>query len=213
MPANLSKLAAASRGAALGVLAAALASCATVPAPLQGQFAAVTPRDAVNAGGSGQAVRWGGEIIKVEPKSDQTCFEILARPLDDSARPTTRDPSGGRFIACRSGFYDPEEFQRGRDLTVVGQISGSERGKVGDFDYTYPRVAADAIYLWPKRPLYVNTPYYDPWYGDPFWWGMGPYWGPYWGGPIIVHPRHAHPTSAPAQPQPQPAPAPRPSKG
>lgn len=205
---------AAARCAALALLAAALAACATVPAPLQGQFAAVTPRDAAQSGARGEAVRWGGDIIKVEPKAGETCFEILARPLDSQARPTSRDPSGGRFIACRSGFYDPEEFQRGRDITVVGQLSGNERGKVGEFDYTYPRVAADAIYLWPKRPMYVRNayPYYDPWWGDPFWWG--PYWGPYWGGPVIVHPHHPHPHGAPApRPSLTPAPAPRPSKG
>jgi len=61
--------------------------------------------------------------------------------------------------------------------------------------------AADAIYLWPKRPDYV--PYYNPWYGDPFWWG-GPYWGPYWGGGywgggVIVRP-HASVSAPPLNP-------------
>jgi len=182
---------------AIVVLAAGLASCASVPTPLQGQFASVTPRDAATSGGSGEAVRWGGEIIKVEPKTDQTCFEILARQLDATARPVARDPSGGRFIACRNGFYDPEDFARGRELTVTGRLGGVERGKVGEFDYTYPRVAADTIYLWPKRSMYARYPYYDPWYGDPFWWGAGPYWGPYWGGPIIVRPRPIAPPPPP----------------
>ncbi|GAA0719920.1 Slp family lipoprotein [Dokdonella soli] len=171
---------------AIVLLAAGLASCATVPTPLQGQFSAAMPRDTANAG-SGQTVRWGGEIIKVEPKTDATCFEILARQLDDSARPRSSDASGGRFIACRNGFYDPEEFQRGRDLTIVGRVTGTDRGKVGEFDYSYPHVAADAIYLWPKRPLYVRTPYYDPWmYGFGPYWGYGPYWGPYWGGGTVI---------------------------
>lgn len=182
---------------AIATFAAGLASCATVPTPLQGQFASATPRDAATAGGSGEAVRWGGEIIKVEPKADQTCFEILARELDATARPVSRDPSGGRFIACRGGFYDPEDFGRGRDLTVTGHVDGVERRKVGEFDYTYPRVAADTIYLWPKRTMYARSPYYDPWYGDPFWWGAGPYWGPYWGGPIIVRPRTITPPPPP----------------
>lgn len=191
---------------AIVLLAAGLASCATVPVPLQGQFAAATPRDATGAGG--QTVRWGGEIIKVEPKTDSTCFEILSRRLDDSARPVASDPNGGRFIACRSGFYDPEEFQRGRDLTVIGRVTGTDRGKVGDFDYAYPHVAADTIYLWPKRPLYIRQPYYyDPWlygpYGGP--WGYGPYWGGYWGwGPSVIirdHPRPP-PVTRPAAPPP-----------
>ncbi|MDR2013310.1 MAG: Slp family lipoprotein [Rhodanobacter sp.] len=166
---------------AIILLAAGLTSCATVPAPLQGQFAPVTPRDTASAGATGQPVRWGGEIIKVDPKKDATCFEILGRKLDDTARPRLRTPSDGRFIACHMGFYDPEEFARGRELTIVGRITGTEQGKVGDFDYTYPRVAADTIYLWPKR-LPVQPYYYDPWfYGPGPYWGYGPYWGPYWG--------------------------------
>jgi len=176
---------------AIVALAGLLGACATVPAPLQGQFAPVTPRDAAASGGQGEAVRWGGEIINVDPRPEQTCFEILARELDSSARPVSRDPSDGRFLACRNGFYDPEEFKQGRHITVVGKLNGTEVGKVGQFDYTYPRVAADAIYLWPKRS-YANYPYpyYDPW----MWGGYGPYWGPYWGGfwggPTVIVRRH-----------------------
>jgi outer membrane lipoprotein len=173
--------------AAAGVLAGALGACATIPAPLQGQFPPVTPRDAVASGGGGsEAVRWGGEIINVDTRASQTCFEILGRPLDSIARPVTKDPSGGRFLACRNGFYDPEEFKQGRELTVVGHLDGTDKAKVGDYDYTYPRVAADTVYLWPERPLYVASPYYDPWWGPG--WGWGPYWGPYCcGATIIVH--------------------------
>jgi len=183
----------------IALLAAGLASCATVPAPLQGQYAATTPRD---ARADGQQIRWGGEIIKVEPMQDTTCFEILARDLDASARPTGRDASQGRFMACHAGFYDPEEFDRGREITVVGQVSGTDHGKVGQFDYAYPHVNASAVYLWPKRPLYVRSPYYyDPWlYGyGPGWGYFGPGWG-YWGPPVIIRDR---------RPDPPPAPAPR----
>ena len=59
-------------------------------------------------------------------------------------------------------------------------------------------MAADAIYLWPKRPLYVNTPYYDPWmygYGGP--WGWGPYWGPFWGGGTVIIRDHSSPPPKP----------------
>lgn len=171
---------------AMALTASLLASCATIPTPLQGQFSATTPKDHAAVGT--QAVRWGGEIIKVDPKRDSTCFEVLARELDASARPLSRDPSDGRFIACRSGFYDPEVFERGRELTVVGHLTGTEHGKVGDFDYAYPHVDADAIYLWPKRVAYARSPYYDPWmvgYGGGFGWG--PYWGgPFWGGGTII---------------------------
>lgn len=184
---------------AIALLTAGLTSCATVPAPLQGQFSPTGPREAVKSGGSGEAVRWGGEIIKVEPKADSTCFEILQRELDATARPRSRDVSDGRFIACRSGFYDPQVFERGRDLTVVGHITGIDHGKVGEFDYAYPHVAADTIYLWPHRPIRVQSPYYDPWmygYGG-FGFGYGPFWGPYWGGPTVIIRERAHSSTPP----------------
>lgn len=174
----------------IALLGAGLASCATVPKPLQGQFAASSPADGARGGQTGQTVRWGGEIIKVDPKADTTCFEILGRPLGDSARPVARDTSEGRFLACRAGFYDPEVFRRGREVTVVGTVDGTQTGRVGEYDYVYPRVAATTIYLWPERTARVVGAYdpffYDPWYRGG-WGPWGPYgYGPYWGVPPVV---------------------------
>ncbi|MGH8121485.1 MAG: Slp family lipoprotein [Rudaea sp.] len=158
-----------------------LAGCATVPAQLAGDnFAAVTPQQAAAQSAGDQHVRWGGEIIKVEPRADTTCFEILSRDLYADARPNRRDHSEGRFIACKKGFLDPAVYAKGRDITVVGAVNGSVRHKVGGYDYTFAKVDADEVYMWPKR---VARPagYYDPLWGpyppyDPFW---GPGWG--WG--------------------------------
>lgn len=176
------------------LIAASLGGCATVPAPLQGSYATSSPRDTV---GSGQAVRWGGEIIRVDPKNDATCFEVLAHDLDDQARPRRHDEaSRGRFIACASGFYDPEEYDRGRDVTFVGALDGTELGKVGEFDYTYPRVKASQVYLWPRRLPPTRTGYYDPWFGG---FGAGWYgpWGPYWNSPPIIIRQVPHPHPRP----------------
>lgn len=196
--------------AATVLLASLLGACATVPTPLQGTFAKTTPRDAVTQSET-QPVRWGGQIIKVEPKADATCFEIIARTLDMAARPErAKDGSNGRFIACHAGFYDPEEYTRGRDITVVGNLVGTEHGKVGEYDYTYPRVEATSIYLWAKRPLYTASPYYDPWLTGPGWggyYGFGWGWGPYWAAPpIIIRERGGHHPPPPSRPAPPPPP-------
>ena len=54
--------------AAIALLA--LGGCATVPAPIAGKdFAEVTPQQAAQQNAHGTRVRWGGEIINVDPKS------------------------------------------------------------------------------------------------------------------------------------------------
>jgi outer membrane lipoprotein len=186
--------------------AALLAGCASVPAPLAGNdFVATTPQQVVATNATGQRVRWGGEIVRVEPRADRTCFEILSRELYADARPMRRDKSDGRFIACKQGFFDPAVYTAGREMTVVGAVDGSERHKVGEYDYTYAKVDAAEVYMWPKRSAYppgYYDPFWNPCWSDPFW---GPYWagcgrfgwGGYWGGPpvVIVRPNPAPKTA------------------
>ncbi|MBD8879623.1 MULTISPECIES: Slp family lipoprotein [Rhodanobacter] len=176
---------------------ALLGGCATMPQPLQGNYANVTSTSVQQGSAGGTRVRWGGEIIKTEPGAQETCFYILARPLDEQARPELGNASEGqgRFVACHSGFYDPEVFTRGREMTVTGTINGTVSKKVGEYSYPYPRVEADVVYLWPKRQAYVGAPY-PPGFYDPYWgpwgpWGYGPYWG--WGGPRVIVVRPAPP--------------------
>ena len=167
-------------------LALALASCATVPKPLQGEFVSGIPTG--DALAEGAPVRWGGEVISVEPGAEGTCFQILSRELNAEARPRQygSNESGGRFLACHKGFFDPAIYPEGTDLTITGNLAGYETRKIGDFDLSMPRVAANTVYLWPDRP---EWPYdyhygYGPYWGyyDPFWWGFYPRVGVYYGG-------------------------------
>ena len=137
---------------ALPVFAALLlAGCVTAPKPLQGTYAPLQPADVARSGATGDMVRWGGRIVRVDPLAAQSCFEIVGVRLGPDGRPQERDQSEGRFIACRGGFYDPEVFQPGREITITGTVTGFETRKVGDYDYRYPSVAAEVIYLWPER--------------------------------------------------------------
>lgn len=181
------------------VSALALGGCATIPQPLQGEYPPVSLETARSGTASTARVRWGGEIIETQPREQQTCFFVLAEPLDSQARPEGGGDSLGRFVACKQGFYDPEVFAKGRELTVTGTLAGTIQHKIGEFDYTYPKVEADNVYLWPRRPLYVQRPY-DPWgaWGpcDPFWspWGCGWGYGPwYYPQRVIVVPRRPPP--------------------
>ncbi|MBS0192979.1 MAG: Slp family lipoprotein [Proteobacteria bacterium] len=154
-------------------LALAVVGCASVPKPLQGQFAGIAPNAAQDA--TGQAVRWGGTIAAVESGATETCFQLVGRPLNDETRPMLgRDRTQGRFLACRAGFYEPQVFKIGRSVTVTGHVAGYETRRVGEYDYRQPKVAADVIYLWPKterrRVMYAYDPFYAPYPWGPWWW-------------------------------------------
>jgi outer membrane lipoprotein len=154
-------------------------ACARPPAPID--IAPLTPvsvAEAQRGDLSGVVVRWGGTIVSATVSSE-TCFEIVSRPLDAAARPLLTDETDGRFIACIKGFYDPTIYAPGRQLTVVGTLAKSTMGKIGEREYNFPKVAADALFLWPERRQ-PQVVYYPVWFGGPpypyVWWGAWPYW-------------------------------------
>jgi outer membrane lipoprotein len=145
------------------LVALPLAGCVTVPAPLQGDYAAVLPAAAADRGAPGERVRWGGQLVAVHNEAAQSCFEIVGKALAVDGRPLVRDRRDGRFIASRAGFYDTAVFTAGREITLAGTVTGFETRRIDDYDYRYPRVAADVIYLWPERrdrDLIVERPWY-----------------------------------------------------
>ncbi len=173
----------------LPIVSACIASaCARPPRQLAGVFAEITVAQAQQGNGIGQTVRWGGRIVATTPGKDETCFEVVSRPLNSEPRPRRTDESDGRFIACATGFYDPAVFSQKRELTVVGTLQPATVGKVGEYEYHYPHVAVEKVVLWPRRKR-ETLRYYDSWY-DPLWysyWGPWPYgpwrYAPYWGPP------------------------------
>lgn len=158
------------RLAVLATATALLAACASQPQPLQGAFAEISPRDAVTTDSTGAMVRWGGRIVDVEPQPNRTCFEMISTRLSVTGRPYwASDDVGGRFIACRTGFYDPALFEKNREVTFTGRVAGYENRRIGGYDYRFPRVEADVVYLWPVRERVdvVTRPAPWPWWG---WW-------------------------------------------
>lgn len=129
----------------------AMSGCVTAPKPLLGEYSRLKPTEASQQKPTGARVRWGGRIVQTHPQAAQTCFEIVGIPTDGQARPIAADRSDGRFLACRGGFYDPEVFKPGREVTITGTLDGFDAGHIGDYAYDYPRVAADVVYLWPER--------------------------------------------------------------
>ena len=148
--------------------ALALAGCAIAPKPETNlPLSAITPEAAREGTHTGERVRWGGVIVDVEPRQNETCFEVSSRPLDESGRPLDTDRNFGRFIACSKEFYDPAVYLPKREVSIVGTVASTVDGKVGERDYRFPKLKSEDIYLWPEVRRYYR-PYYDPFY-DPFW--------------------------------------------
>lgn len=148
--------------------ASLLSACATAPTPLRGEFAQVTPEQIAGSGqAASQRVRWGGTILSLKNSEQNSCFEVLSRPLRGNARPKAGDEAQGRFLACFAGFKDPKVFAPGRDVTVVGRVEAIEPVKVDEFEYRYPKLAGSDVYLWPEEQdrdtVYFVEPF--PFYG------------------------------------------------
>ncbi|MBX2886976.1 MAG: Slp family lipoprotein [Granulosicoccus sp.] len=118
-------------------------------------------------------IRWGGTIARLENVADQiTEVEVVSRPLRGNGRPLHNDQSEGRFIAVFERFLDPQIVTVGRDITVVGSLSGRKEGRVGDSSYVFPLVAVKEFTYWKKLRPQRHFPHWNErryWYDDPFW--------------------------------------------
>ena len=139
------------RGAVAALVAVALSGCVTVPDAIKGT--SPTPQQdlarVMNAPQLyvGREARFGGKVIDVKNEQGKTRLEIAAVPLDSAARPVLGEPSRGRIYADVSGFLDPVDF-RGQLVTVVGPITGTADGKVGDTPYKYMVMQANGYKRW-----------------------------------------------------------------
>lgn len=123
----------------------------------------------------GRLVVWGGEIIDtVNQKDGTTQVEVFQKPLGLRGEPKNTTYSEGRFLILADQYLDPYVFQKGRKVTVAGEIVGEKTKPLGEMEYRYPLLTSKQIYLWPEY-YYRPFPYYyyDPWWDDPyFWWGF-----------------------------------------
>ncbi len=124
----------------------------------------------------GKPIRWGGRIVAIENKSNDTWIEILNQELDEEGRPQRTDQSFGRFLASAGGFLDPAVYRARRQVTVYGVLEPPVNRAIGERPYTYPMVRAQKVFLWPDYgEQWRNRPYYY----DPFYYPYYPYY-PYW---------------------------------
>lgn len=148
-------------GVVMALLLPALAGCATAPLSTEGVATEVTPASAAAepSAAEGRIVLWGGVIVAAENLEERTRLQIVGYPLDGrSQRPRTESEPLGRFLAYRDGYLETAEFGAGRRVTVRGTVTGSERGRIGEADYTFPTVRIEALELWSQRPAQREGP-------------------------------------------------------
>ncbi|PWC20732.1 hypothetical protein DDT52_08450 [Brenneria roseae subsp. roseae] len=170
-----------------------LSGCVSVPDAIKGT--SPTPQDdlvrVMNAPQLyvGQESRFGGRVVNVHNDANRTRLEIVSLPLDSGARPQLNQPSEGRFVAYVNRFLEPVDFKN-RLITVVGPITGSEQGAIGNKPYRFVVVDVQGYKRWNVRQQVMMPPgAYGPWGWD-MRYGRG--WGPGWGfgggwyGPVQV---------------------------
>lgn len=143
-------------------LATVLAGCATTPPAIRevppGDLQLREVRENISAH-RGTRVRWGGVIVSVENKTDETWIQVLELKLSRSGQPKRQSPSDGRFLMRAKGFLDPAVYAKDVEITVVGTLGDEVERSIGEHPYSFPVVSADAYHLWRPARYYGHYPY------------------------------------------------------
>ncbi|MEX0446070.1 Slp family lipoprotein [Xenorhabdus sp. SGI246] len=122
----------------------------------------------------GHEGRFGGKVLSVLNEKGRTRLEISTLPLASDAAPLIDNPSLGRLYAYVNSFLEPSDFQD-HYVTVVGLITGLEKGKVGDSPYDYVLMNVNGFKLWNEVQRISLAPSTgNIWgYGNPYFMGWG----------------------------------------
>lgn len=117
----------------------------------------------------GELMVVGGEVLSVNRKQDATRIEVLQLPLNNDYTPANqRTKTQGRFIALSKGKdpLDPAVLEKGRAISIVGKILGSETIQVGEDTKEVPIFGIKDLTIWDEA-LYWSRGY------SGFGWGRG----------------------------------------
>ena len=95
----------------------------------------------------GQAVRWGGSVIGVQPEAQATLLEVQAYRLDRRGQPSGYPQSGVRFVT-RVPHSSIQPYAPGQFITVAGVVSGSSVIEHYGRYVLVPMVNSTASYVW-----------------------------------------------------------------
>lgn len=137
-----------------------LASGCATPYDIGNADPRITPVEAAKdvPGMLNHTVAWGGLIAIAKNLKDKTEIEVVAYPLDSERRPDRDAAPTGRFLAIQSGYLETADYAPGRLITVVGTVTETRTGTVGEAKYVYPVVVATQLRLWPKPSVERREP-------------------------------------------------------
>ena len=126
----------------------------------------------------GKLLILGGIIVQTTAVKKGTLIEIEQKRLDYWGKPERMKRTGGRFLAFHPSYLDPLVYSPGRDITVAGEVQGTQSPALGDKEYDYPIILTKEIKLWePVRESWNKPKWIDPLYNyDPSSGGRGDGW-------------------------------------
>jgi outer membrane lipoprotein len=137
-----------------------LASGCATPYDIGNADPRVTPVEAAKdvAGMLNHTVAWGGLIAAAKNLKDKSEIEVVGYPLDSENRPDPDAKPTGRFLVIQPGYLETADYAPGRLITVVGTVTETRHGTVGEAKYIYPVVVAGKLQLWPKASAERRDP-------------------------------------------------------
>lgn len=155
-----------------------LSGCSTIPASIKGNNQPGLQKDFLKLKQTpglyvGQQVRLGGLVINVVNQPQETLLEIAVLPLNYNAQPEIGAQYQGRILAKSLMFLDPVNF-RNHYVTVLGNLTGSRTGRVGNSTYPFVTMNIVGYQVWQEETRIMPAPGFD--------YGIGPVWPADWNG-------------------------------
>ncbi len=100
----------------------------------------------------GSTIIWGGIISDLHNGKDGAQVTILETALDRRGHPQVRT-TRGMFIARMDENLDPMVYQKGKGITLAGNIIGQETKPLDDIKYVYPVIHVLELHLWKENPF------------------------------------------------------------
>jgi len=113
----------------------------------------------------GKTVILGGLIAQTRNVKAGTSIEVVQKELDYWGRPRHTDRTGGRFIVFQPRQLDVMVFAPGREITIAGEVTGTEEASISGTAGVYVLINAREIKLWPgEKPGWDRPQFLDPLY-------------------------------------------------